>query len=75
MVGSESSQRSPAAKLPGCASPTRRVGERIIRYVPQPENPLPLEVEDVAHAVLYAVEQPERVSVNEIVVRPTEQPK
>ncbi|HET7272526.1 MAG TPA: hypothetical protein VFI90_15745 [Rubrobacter sp.] len=51
------------------------MGERIIRYVPQPENSLPLEVEDVAHAVLYAVEQPERVSVNEIVVRPTEQPK
>ena len=35
----------------------------------------PLEAEDVARAVLYAVEQPQRVSVNEIVVRPTEQPK
>jgi NADP-dependent 3-hydroxy acid dehydrogenase YdfG len=35
----------------------------------------PLEAEDVAQAVLYAVEQPPRVSVNEIVVRPTEQPK
>jgi NADP-dependent 3-hydroxy acid dehydrogenase YdfG len=35
----------------------------------------PLEAEDVARAVLYAVEQPPRVSVNEIVVRPTEQPK
>jgi clavulanate-9-aldehyde reducatase len=35
----------------------------------------PLDAEDVAQAVLYAVEQPERVSVNEIVVRPTEQPK
>ena len=35
----------------------------------------PLVAEDVARAVLYAVEQPQRVSVNEIVVRPTEQPK
>jgi NADP-dependent 3-hydroxy acid dehydrogenase YdfG len=35
----------------------------------------PLEATDVAAAVLYAVRQPERVSVNEIVVRPTEQPK
>ncbi|HEX2740603.1 MAG TPA: SDR family oxidoreductase [Rubrobacter sp.] len=35
----------------------------------------PIEAEDVARAVLYAVEQPRRVSVNEIVVRPTEQPK
>jgi NADP-dependent 3-hydroxy acid dehydrogenase YdfG len=35
----------------------------------------PLKAEDIAQAVLYAVEQPPRVSVNEIVVRPTEQPK
>ena len=35
----------------------------------------PLEAGDVARAVLYAVEQPQSVSVNEIVVRPTEQPK
>jgi NADP-dependent 3-hydroxy acid dehydrogenase YdfG len=35
----------------------------------------PLEAEDVAQAVVYAVEQPERVSLSEIVVRPTEQPK
>ena len=35
----------------------------------------PLEARDVAEAVLYAVEQPPSVSVNEIVVRPTEQPK
>ena len=35
----------------------------------------PLEAEDIAQAVLYAVEQPPRVSVNEIVVRPTEQPR
>ncbi len=35
----------------------------------------PLEAEDVAAAVVYALEQPPRASVNELVVRPTEQPK
>jgi NADP-dependent 3-hydroxy acid dehydrogenase YdfG len=35
----------------------------------------PLEAEDVAAAVVYALQQPARVSVNEVVVRPTEQPK
>jgi NADP-dependent 3-hydroxy acid dehydrogenase YdfG len=35
----------------------------------------PLEAEDVAAAVVYALEQPPRASVNEILVRPTEQPK
>ena len=34
----------------------------------------PLEAEDIAATVLYAVEQPARVSVNEVVVRPTRQP-
>lgn len=33
----------------------------------------PIEAEDVAAAVLYAVEQPPHVSVSEILVRPTEQ--
>lgn len=33
----------------------------------------PIEAEDVAAAVLYAVEQPPRVSISEIIVRPTEQ--
>lgn len=33
----------------------------------------PLEAEDIANAVLYALEQPSRVSVNEILVRSTEQ--
>jgi clavulanate-9-aldehyde reductase len=36
---------------------------------------VPLEAEDVAAAVVYAVSQPARVSVNELAVRPTEQPK
>ncbi len=35
----------------------------------------PLEAKDVAAAVVYALDQPPRVSVNEILVRPTEQPK
>ena len=35
----------------------------------------PLEAGDIAAAVVYAVSQPARVSVNEIAVRPTEQPR
>jgi NADP-dependent 3-hydroxy acid dehydrogenase YdfG len=35
----------------------------------------PLEAEDVSRAILYAVEQPPSVSVNEILIRPTSQPK
>jgi NADP-dependent 3-hydroxy acid dehydrogenase YdfG len=35
----------------------------------------PLETEDTANAVLYAVEQSPHVSVDEILLRPTEQPK
>jgi NADP-dependent 3-hydroxy acid dehydrogenase YdfG len=33
-----------------------------------------LQSEDVANAIVYAVTQPERVSVNEILIRPTQQP-
>jgi NADP-dependent 3-hydroxy acid dehydrogenase YdfG len=33
----------------------------------------PIEAEDVATAVVYAVCQPRRVSTSEIIVRPTEQ--
>jgi NADP-dependent 3-hydroxy acid dehydrogenase YdfG len=33
-----------------------------------------LQAEDIANAVVYAVEQPDRVSVNEILIRPTQQP-
>jgi NADP-dependent 3-hydroxy acid dehydrogenase YdfG len=35
----------------------------------------PLEAEDIAEAVLYAITQPPRVSVNELLLRSTEQPK
>jgi NADP-dependent 3-hydroxy acid dehydrogenase YdfG len=33
----------------------------------------PLEAEDIANAIAYAVSQPERVDVNEILIRPTTQ--
>ena len=33
-----------------------------------------LRAEDVANAIVYAVTQPPRVSVNEILIRPTQQP-
>jgi NADP-dependent 3-hydroxy acid dehydrogenase YdfG len=32
-----------------------------------------LEAEDIAHAIAYAATQPERVSVNEVLIRPTRQ--
>jgi NADP-dependent 3-hydroxy acid dehydrogenase YdfG len=32
-----------------------------------------LESEDIANSILYAVSQPQRVNVNEILVRPTRQ--
>jgi NADP-dependent 3-hydroxy acid dehydrogenase YdfG len=44
------------------------------RYYAEKEY-TPLEAEDVAAAVVYALDQPPRASVNEILVRPTEQPK
>jgi NADP-dependent 3-hydroxy acid dehydrogenase YdfG len=44
------------------------------RYYAEKEY-TPLEAEDVANAVVYALDQPPRVSVNEVLVRPTEQPK
>ncbi|MCY0902706.1 MAG: SDR family oxidoreductase [Firmicutes bacterium] len=33
-----------------------------------------LQAEDIANAIYYAIEQPARVSVNEILIRPTKQP-
>jgi NADP-dependent 3-hydroxy acid dehydrogenase YdfG len=33
----------------------------------------PLRCEDIANAIAYAVTQPQRVSVNEILIRPTPQ--
>lgn len=34
----------------------------------------PLQVEDIAAAISYVITQPGRVSVNEILIRPTQQP-
>jgi len=34
----------------------------------------PLQPEDIANAITYAVTQPERVSINEVLIRPTQQP-
>ena len=34
----------------------------------------PLQAEDIANAIAYVVTQPERVSINEILIRPTQQP-
>jgi len=44
------------------------------RYYAEKEY-APLDADDVAAAAVYALEQPPRVSVNEILLRPTEQPK
>ena len=33
-----------------------------------------LQAQDIAEAIVYAVTKPERVSVNEILIRPTQQP-
>jgi NADP-dependent 3-hydroxy acid dehydrogenase YdfG len=33
----------------------------------------PIEAQDIGNAILYAIEQPDSVSINEILVRPTSQ--
>jgi NADP-dependent 3-hydroxy acid dehydrogenase YdfG len=38
------------------------------------EQLVPLKAEDIANAVVYVVTQPERVSINEILIRPSQQP-
>ena len=35
---------------------------------------VPLQSEDIANAIAYVVTQPERVSINEVLIRPTQQP-
>ncbi len=34
----------------------------------------PLQAEDIANAIVYVITQPERVSINEILIRPSQQP-
>lgn len=41
-------------------------------FFPEPE-PVTIEAEDIARAILFALQQPQQVDVNEIVVRPTDQ--
>jgi len=41
-------------------------------FFPEPE-PVTIEAEDIARAVIFALQQPAQVDVNEIVVRPTDQ--
>jgi NADP-dependent 3-hydroxy acid dehydrogenase YdfG len=43
-------------------------------FFDQPPEMEALHAEDIANAVLYAVSQPPRVDVNEILIRPTAQP-
>jgi NADP-dependent 3-hydroxy acid dehydrogenase YdfG len=41
-------------------------------FFPEPE-PVTIEAEDIARAIIYAIDQPPQVDVNEIVIRPTDQ--
>lgn len=43
------------------------------RFKSMPEGFTPLESEDIAKAIIYAMESPDHVNVNEILVRPTRQ--
>ena len=43
-------------------------------FFEQPPQIEPLQADDVARAVLFAVQQPPHVDVNEILIRPTAQP-
>lgn len=43
------------------------------RFASLPEDFVPLESEDIADAIIYAMESPNHVNVNEILVRPTQQ--
>jgi NADP-dependent 3-hydroxy acid dehydrogenase YdfG len=43
-------------------------------FFDEPPRIEPLQAEDIARAVLYAVQQPPHVDVNELLIRPTAQP-
>ena len=52
---------------------TDHITDEEVREGLKQRNVEPLQSEDVANAIAYAVSQPQRVSVNEILIRPTQQ--
>jgi NADP-dependent 3-hydroxy acid dehydrogenase YdfG len=52
---------------------TEHITDEEVREGLKQRNIEPLQSEDVANAIAYAVSQPQRVSVNEILIRPTRQ--
>jgi NADP-dependent 3-hydroxy acid dehydrogenase YdfG len=52
---------------------TEHITDEEVRKGLKQRNIEPLQSEDVANAIAYAVSQPQRVSVNEILIRPTQQ--
>jgi NADP-dependent 3-hydroxy acid dehydrogenase YdfG len=52
---------------------TEHITDEEVRAGLKQRNIEPLQAEDIANAIAYAVGQPQRVSVNEILIRPTQQ--
>ena len=52
---------------------TEHITDTEVREGLKQRNIEPLQSEDIANAIAYAVSQPQRVSVNEILIRPTQQ--
>jgi NADP-dependent 3-hydroxy acid dehydrogenase YdfG len=52
---------------------TDHITDEEVREGLKQRNIEPLQPEDIANAIAYAVSQPQRVSVNEILIRPTQQ--
>jgi NADP-dependent 3-hydroxy acid dehydrogenase YdfG len=52
---------------------TEHITDEEVREGLKQRNIEPLQSEDIANAVAYAVSQPQRVSINEILIRPTQQ--
>jgi NADP-dependent 3-hydroxy acid dehydrogenase YdfG len=57
----------------GGSSPCSPITEEEVREGLKQRSIEPLQSEDIANAIAYAVGQPQRVSVNEILNRPTQQ--
>ena len=52
---------------------TNHITDEEVREELKQKNIGPHQSEDIANAITYAVAQPQRVSVNEILIRPTQQ--